>query len=316
MNWRIAEHSHELNPPTIAPRSLSDLRAVVLLAGEVRANTLRKLTGRSLTSMPVANYRTVLDCWREQLITLAESLGVEQLPVRVLISRNSHTKPCTEQLGPVLLSIEYDPSSFRGTAGLLSDIARAYKDYDKLLVTSAGQILFEPLINVVRELDAAQGDFTLGTDPHGVPSGMMMFRCGCMRSINDVGFCDLNEQALPELAKNHAVRVACFDNPVGMSLRTLSGYLGALRAYHKQSSGGDQPQQPYQEQWSPTFGIVEPGAEVGKNVVVHDSVVLEGARVESGAVLVRSVVCPGAVVARDTHVVDQVVSGTGGTASA
>lgn len=310
MTLRIVEDGTELSrgkPPVRRP--LSDLRAVVLLAGQVRANTLRKLTGRGSPSLPVGASRTVLDCWREQLITLAETLGIQQLPVRVLISHGSGLTPKVERFGPLMMSIEHDPSSFRGTAGLLSDIARSYDDEDRLLVASAGQILFEPLIRLAMDLHSAHADFTLGTDPNGVPSGLMLFRAGTMRSINPVGFCDLNEQALPELAKTHDVRVARFDSSVAMSVRTLSGYIGALRAYHHRASGRCEVGQPFEEQWRPTFGIIEPGATVGRSVVVHDSVVLAGARIESGAVLVRSVVCPGAVVGHNQHVVDQVVPG-------
>lgn len=313
MNWRIAEHGVEQKasePQVVKP--LSDLKAVVLLAGDVRTNTLRKLTGRVSPSLPVGANRTVLDCWREQLITLAETLGIEQLPVRVLVTRNCGLTPSTERIGPLLMSIEYDPSAFRGTAGLLHDIAQAYDDSDQLLVTTAGQILFEPLVRIALDLHMAGGDFTLGADPDGVPSGLMLFRCGTMRSVNPVGFCDLNEQALPEMASSHSVRVARFASPVAMTVRTLPSYLGALRAYHRQASGRHDVNEPYEEQWRPTFGIIEPGATVGRDVILHDSVVLAGARVEPGAVLVRSVVCPGAVVGRGDHVVDHVVAGSGG----
>lgn len=312
MNWQIAEHNLQSEVGVVPQRPLSNLRAVVLLAGDVRTNTLRKLTGRASPSLPVGANRTVLDCWREQLITLAETLGIDQLPVRVLISRNSGLTPRVERFGPVLMSIEYDPSSFRGTAGLLSDIARSYEDDDQLLVTSAGQILFEPLIRIALDLYNTGGDFTLGVDPSGVPSGLMLFRCGCMRAINSVGFCDLNEQALPEMARSHQVRVAQFASPAAMSVRTLPSYLNALRVYHRHASGRHDLDQPFEEHWRPTFGIVEPGASIGRGVIVHDSVVLAGAKVESGAVLVRSVVCPGATVGRDSRVIDKVLSGSGG----
>jgi hypothetical protein len=42
---------------------------------------------------------------------------------------------------------------------------------------------------------------------------------------------------------------------------------------------------------------------------VHDSVVLRGAVVEAGAVVVRSIVCPGGVVKKDRQAVDQLVCG-------
>ena len=312
MNWQIAEHGHSVKQATTARRPLSDLKAIVLLAGDVRKNTLREMTGRTSPSMPVGANRTILDCWREQLITLAETLGIEQLPVRVMISRNSGLTPRTERFGPVLISIEYDPSPFRGTAGLLSDIAKSYDDNDQLLVTSAGQILFESLIRIAMDMYTAGGDFALGADPSGVPSGMMLFRCGCMRSVSEVGFCDLNEQALPSLAQSHDVRVARFASPVAMSIRTLGGYLGALRAYHRHASGRQNLDNPYEEQWRPTFAVIEPGAIVERDVVVHDSVVMAGARIEAGAVLVRSVVCSGATVRRNQHIVDHVVGGAGG----
>jgi ADP-glucose pyrophosphorylase len=40
---------------------------------------------------------------------------------------------------------------------------------------------------------------------------------------------------------------------------------------------------------------------------VHDSVVLSGAVIEAGAVVVRSIVCPGGVIKKDKHAVDQLV---------
>lgn len=312
MNWQIAEHGVQRDQRDKARKPLSALKAVVLLAGDVRTNTLRKLTGRASPSLPVATNRTVLDCWREQLISFAETLGIQQLPVRVLVTRNCGLTPCTERVGPLQMSIEYDPSPLRGTAGLMYDIAQAYEEEDQLLVTSAGQILFEPLIRIAMDMHAAGGDFVLGTDPAGVPSGMMLFKRRCIQDISPVGFCDLNEQALPEMSRKHNVRVARFDGSVGMSVRTLPSYLGALRAYHRQASGHRDQENVFEERWRQTFGIVEAGAAVGRDVVLHDSVVLSGARVEPGAVLVRSVVCPGSVVARDAHVVDKVVSGTSG----
>ena len=313
MRLRIVDHSTTAEQAAPVRRPLAALRAVVLLAGEVRTNAIRKQTNRTALCMPVSTDRTVLDCWREQLVKMANALGIANLPARVLVNRKSGLTPRVERFGPVELSIEYDPSSFRGTAGLLSDIARADHDDDHLLVASAGQILFNPLADLAGQMYDTGGDFTLGVHRCGAPSGLMMFRCGFMRSVSSVGFCDLNEQALPELAKTHDVRVTRLASPtVGMPVRTLSSYINALRAYHSADGNGPiEVSDPYQERWRSTFGIVEPEAKVGSDVVVHDSVVLNGATVQSGAVLVRSVVCPGAVVARNERVVDQVVSPSG-----
>lgn len=294
------------------PGETAKLRAVVLLAGAVRANTLHKSTCRSSVQLPVGAGRTVLDCWREQLITLAEAQGMAQLPVRILVNQSSDLEPSTERVGPLEITIERDPSTLRGTGGLLSDIARYYDENDYLFISNAGQLLFDPLSRVWNTLERTGADIALLTDPAGVPSGMMRVRCGSLATVSPVGFVDLNEQALPTLAESFDVRVVRADGANAISVRTLSGYINALRAYYLRMSGRSANPDPYAEDWHPTFAIVEPETHVSASAVIHDSVILSGARVEAGAVVVRSVVCPGAVVKREQHVVDQCLAMTSG----
>lgn len=287
---------------------LSDLRAVVLLAGSVRANQLRKATGRCALEMPVGNNRSVLDCWREQLVTMAEQLGIDNLPVRVMVDQASGMTPGVTQYGPVQLSIEVDPGEFRGTGGLLSDVAREYRDDDLILASHASQLLFEPLTELAEAMAEVEADVSMVCSAEGTPSGLMLLRCGCLRDINPVSFVDLNEQALPAIAQKHDVRVVRYDQRTTRSLRTLSSYLETLREFHhRQAEGGrDQRDEPA-EDWEKTFGIVEAGALVHETAVIHDSVVLAGAKVGAHAVLVRSVVCPGIVIPDNASEVDCVV---------
>jgi NDP-sugar pyrophosphorylase family protein len=63
------------------------------------------------------------------------------------------------------------------------------------------------------------------------------------------------------------------------------------------------------EDWKSAFAIVEPGAMVSSSARIHDSVVLAGGVVESGAVVVRSLVA--GTVRRDRKVVDLCVESTG-----
>ena len=289
---------------------LSGLRAVVLLAGSVRANQLRKATGRSALQMPVTDNRSVLDCWREQLVAMAEQLGLTNLPVRVMVDQSNHLTPGVKRYGPIQLSIENDPSEFRGTGGLLSDLAREYRDDDLILVTHASQLLFEPLAELAGAMAEVQTDVSMTCSEEGTPSGLMLIRCGCLRNINPVGFVDLNEQALPAIAKQYDVRVVRYDQPISRSLRTLSGYLATLAEYHRLHEGPYARQQGrMREDWERSFGIIERGAMVHESAIVHDSVVLAGARVEANAVLVRSVVCPNVWIARGRSEVDRVVGG-------
>ncbi len=293
-------------------RQMSDLKAVVLLAGSVRANQLRKATGRGALQMPVGDNRSVLDCWREQLVTMAEQLDLEKLPVRVMVDKASSLKLGVRQYGPVQMSIELDPSELRGTGGLLSDLAADYGDDDLILVTHASQLLFEPLAELAAALAEVEADLSMICSAEGTPSGLMLMRCGCLRDIKPVGFVDLNEQALPAIAEKQDVRVVRYDQPIARSLRTLSSYLETLREYHHRHAGPHSPlHRRRQEPWEKTFGIIEKGAMVHESAIVHDSVILAGARVEADAVLVRSVVCPDTWIGRGRSEIDQVV-GSGG----
>lgn len=316
MLFRIAEPGTK--QATTAPglarlgHRLSELRSVVLLAGSVRANQLRKATGRAALQMPVSDARSVLDCWREQLVTMAEQLGITNLPVRVMVDQASNLTPGVKQYGPVQLSIEIDPSEFRGTGGLLSDLAREYRDDDLILVSHASQLLFEPLAELAAAMGEVHADMSMVCSAEGTPSGLMLIRCGCLRNINPIGFVDLNEQALPAIAKQHDVRVVRYDQPISRSLRTLSGYLATLREYQRLHEGPHAPSRSRRrEAWEKSFGIIEKGAMVHETAIIHDSVVLAGARVEAGAVLVRSIVCPNVWVARGRSEVDCVVGARG-----
>ena len=217
---------------------LARLRAVVLLAGSVRANHLRKVTNRRALQMPIAQDQTVFDCWREQLTTMAERLGVSALPVRVMIDQASRVDTVSRSHGPIELTVEPDPLDLRGTGGLLSDIAREYGDDDLLLVGHASQLLFEPLAALTAAIASSSRDVSMICSQDGTPSGLMLIRCGCLRSINPVGYIDLNEQAMPAIACDHDVRVVRYERPVTRSLRTLRGYIHALRRFHCEHHAG------------------------------------------------------------------------------
>jgi len=133
-----------------------------------------------------------------------------------------------------------------------------------------------------------------------------------LREIAAEGFVDMKEQALPRIATRFDVRVLNRPRPSGLPLRTLEDYVTALRCHHRRS-GEDGASEaivtdPLAENLSAAFALVEPGAKVDSTARLHDAVVLAGAVVEPGAVLVRSVVCPGGVVRRDRSAVDQFVT--------
>lgn len=285
------------------------VEAVVMLAGQVRPTPLRRATGRGTLELPLAAGHTVLDEWVQQLAAYAERhAGPRPLPVRVMLDQEADFGRRPGGSTALELGLERDPSRLRGTGGLLSDIARDYDDDAVLLVVHASQLPIRPLAEVLTA-DRVQpsADVSILCAQDGQPSGVMLFRCGALRGLKRVGFIDLNEQALPRIAHEAEVRVCRTRRPATLSLRTTSGYLDALRAFHGGRSGSLDPEGPFAEGWRPAFQVIESGASVAPGAIIHDSAVLSGARVETGAVVVRSVVCPGTYVAASRHVIDTVV---------
>jgi hypothetical protein len=289
--------------------SLSRLRAMVLLGGSMRANHLSEACNRSVLDLPLDSDGSIFNHWLLGATELARHAGLEKLPVRVMVNRNipepiSASPPFYGQF-----RVERDLSEYRGTGGVLRDLAAGYNDDDLLLVCNAAQILLDPLAALATALDRKEGDFTLVSHADGTPTGVMLLTCKTLRMIPETGFVDLKEQALSLIATQYDVTVLPCRRPTGLPVRHLSDYVGAMRHYHRKRIGKPAVSDPLAEDWLPAFAIVEQGATVDPRAHVHDSVVLRGAVVEAGAVVVRSIVCPGGVVKKDRQAVDQLVCG-------
>src|SRR5436190_16642758 len=108
-------------PKRPASRPLAQLRALVLLGGSVRAGAFGAAIGRSVFQLPLENNLTILDSWvaqRRELAPLAE----QALAIRVMIDK------AAPQPLPInsAVEIERDPFDFRGTGGVLRDLASQY----------------------------------------------------------------------------------------------------------------------------------------------------------------------------------------------
>ncbi len=284
------------------------LRAAVLLAGSVRTNRLHQSTGRNLVDLPVQPDQTVLDVWRGELLELAMCWRLPALPVRVMLGRTSSPVTLKGSPEPLIMRLEQDPFDYRGTGGLLSDLAREYGDDDYILVANAAQVLMRHITQVAETMAGHGADISLLADDRGTPGGVMLIRCGSLRTIKPIGYVDLKEQALPSIAKDFDVRVVRLDGVVGLPIRTRTHYLETLRAHHRQSSGVAVPTDAWPEDWQASFGLVEEGATVAESATIHDSVVLRGGVVEPDAVVVRSIVCEGGVVSRGASAMDRFVT--------
>lgn len=310
--------------PGGSAQPLLRLRSVVLLAGSVRPTQFMRMIGRSIIGLPLDDNQTVLDHWAGHVEDLAGQVVGRPITVRVMLGRHLVTSSVDvsasmdlatkyrprQKHEQVLFKYEVDPGEFRGTGGLLSDIARDYGDQEYIFVANAAQLLLEPLPQLVEHLAFVGGDVCIVSHVDGTPSGLMLIRCGCLRSIPSIGFMDLKEQALPQIAKDHVVKVAKRLRPTGLPMRTLEGYIESVREHHRRLAGETGEIDPFHEDWSPTFSLVENGSQVDDTATVHDSVVLAGGIAEPGAVLVRSVVCPDGRALRGSMSVDQAVAAT------
>jgi hypothetical protein len=279
------------------------LRALVLLSGGVRKTELSAGLGRSLLDLPLPGETTVLGAWMTQ---------AQQLPtacaIRVLVSKALALPVIDPGMSDgQRLRIEHDKAELRGTGGVLRDLAEEFADDDWMLVASGNQVLLRPLESIVGELAKLGAPINLLSEQDGTSVGVQLIQCGALRGIRPKGYIDFKEQALPEVARHFGVRVGRSTGRTGIAIRTLDQYVRAVRTLSlsdRCALGEDV----FAEEWSPTFSLVQPGANVATGAMVHDAIVMRGATVERGAVLVRALVCPGAKVLSGATVADAVVA--------
>jgi N-acetylglucosaminyldiphosphoundecaprenol N-acetyl-beta-D-mannosaminyltransferase len=308
----VTAHSQESGNGS---RPASRLRALVLLGGAIRPAAIGLRTGRSVLDLPLDENGSVLSGWLDQAADLARSVGTESLPVRVMVNHRTPEPASADPRHYGAYRVERDLSEYRGTGGVLRDLANDYADDDLIVVANAAQILLEPLSAIVAELQRTGGDVSVVAHEDGTPSGIMLVSCKTLRLIPETGYVDMKEQALPQIAAQFDVRVLNRRRPTGLSIRTLEDFIHALRYHHRRKAGKPAPAavataglDPLAEDWSPLFSLVEPGATVDPSARIHDSIVLDGGVVEAGAVLVRSIVCPGGVLRRDKTAMETFVT--------
>ncbi len=287
---------------------LWQLRAVVLLGGSVRTNPLGTTLGRSVLDLPVRQGESALTCWLSDVRQLASFALLERLPVRLVINEQAQMPASVSREAWPELVIEQDRSEFRGTGGVLRDMAADFDDDDLLLVGNAAQVLLDPLTVIATVLEHKRADVALVSHADGTPSGMMLLRVKTLRDLPPNGYVDMKEQGLPKIAQRHEVRVVQCRRPTGLPLRSLHEYVRALRLVHQPLIGRRADVDPLAEDFDRTFWIVEENAQVSPDAYLHDSVVLSGGKVEAGASVVRSVIGPGGVVAANARVLEALVA--------
>ena len=305
---RMSLASSEKNPT----RLIESIKSMMVLYGSVRSTPLARRINRSLLDLPLV-HGTILGHQIENAQSCARRFGLEQLDVRVLVDTES-TAPLelpNQVPGVVSCNVQQDASPIRGVAGVLSDATRGMNEDDYIIVTSGAQVYLEPLDDLVHAMAKRCADVTLVSARDASPVGVWLLRVGVLRSVKQVGYVDLKEQALDAWRVEHDVRVVERPRAYVQPARSLSEYLDAVRSHQDgYQNGVTIDEDPFREDWESSFGIAEPSVQLGADAVLHDAIALNGAVVGKGAVVVRSVLCPDAIVAPGARVIDQVVTGT------
>lgn len=290
---------------------LQSIRSMLVLHGSVRSTPLARKIGRSLLDLPLA-HGTILTHHHENARYCAQRFGLGSLCMRVILDADSDMPTRLPDLDEdsVACTLEQDASPIRGVAGVLRDATRGMDPDDYVIVTSGAQAYLERLDDLVHAMSRQRADVTLVSSRDASTVGVWLIRVGVLRSVKDIGYVDLKEQALDSWKLDHSVRVVERPRAYVQPARSIHEYLDALRATAAgYGAGSTIDEDPFREDWESTFRVAEPGAVVGDDAILHDSVALEGSEVGRGSVVVRSVLCPGARVLPGARVTDQVVTG-------
>jgi hypothetical protein len=285
-------------PGGIAPAA--DIDAIVLLAGEVRLSKLSRTAKRSRLDLPIRAAHTVADRWIANLAPLRQRSA--NTPIPLIVATNSVPPPPRINQSQTGVTLLHDRNEPRGSGGSLRDLAQDFPPDARLLVASAFMSGAPDWNSILPALARSAADVAIHTDLRSVPSGIYLIRCRALAEIPTVGFIDLKEQAMPQIAARHDVRVIATDSPPAPQILSLDGYINAARLAISQHD-----LQPSDPPIPPPFAIVEDGAIVDPSARLHDAVVLAGARVGANAIVARSLIGPDGIVPPRGRAIDRLV---------
>ena len=127
----------------------------------VRQTAFGGSLGRSPFDLPVGN-GYYLCAWLGEAAAVARTFGLDSLPVRLLIDLNAlEPRSAIGVAGAEHYRMERDMSEYRGTGGLLANIAVDYDDDDMILMGNATQVLLDPLAALTLSLMKTRGVVSL-----------------------------------------------------------------------------------------------------------------------------------------------------------
>ena len=278
----------------------SALAAAVILAGGLRPTPLAESANCSVLDLWLTPCKTVLDLWLERVAELGD--------IGVCILWNHGTPRPT--LAPDIPGVELveDQADYRGPAGSLCDACRDIAPEQSILVGEATRFLGTGLSSMLEAHVESNADVTVACNRDRTPAGVYMIKRRLLDLVPALGFMDLKEQWLGKVVGSGARAIAhTLQGGDSHVLRTREQFLAAAAI----ANGGTVPGVTLHSQGeSHGDRVVSEGALVHESASLWGSVVMGRARIDAGAVVVRSLISPGAHVPPSAVIVDRVVPAT------
>lgn len=305
---KIAPEPERLAAPR---RAVDDARfpaEIVLLSGGLRPSPLSRDTGLPALDLWITDTATLLDHWVSRIRALDRG---EALPIRVI---HDAVVPATwaggVADGDAHLTIEQQPQSWRGPAGLARDASDRLDHTQHILLAESARYVTRGLDEFIDEHQRTDADVSIAVNPDQTPAGLYLVRVGALDLVPTTGFHDMKEQFLRRAAEEGLeLRVFELPEPGSMPIRTRPQYIAALRRI----AGQEPAETPVCLDGAPadpdsSVVVTAPGAQIAPDAIVTDSVLLPGAVVDGKSAVARSVVCSHTRVQPGTDIADAILN--------
>lgn len=283
-----------------------------MLAGSLRPSPLRAELDESVLRMPLRADYCLLDGWLEALSGVEPSaeLRIVVTDLRDIDTLNGMlARPSRRQGAGRKIGVIREPNAWRGTAGLVRDLAEGLPPEALVAVLEAGCLPVAPLREVLSAISAdCGGVIVAGRDRE--PAGISVFRRAALDRVSRIGYSDMKEQFIPALHQQEfKIALVERDDPV-LRIRDRRSYLQVIANCHDVTENASVNGERKVDASARLIGpcVIERGGSVDAGAIVHESVVMSGARIEAGAVVSRSVIGRGVVVEAGERVIERILS--------
>ncbi len=203
----------------------------------------------------------------------------------------------------------------RGTAGTIADWCVASnleeKEVEWILLIEGSASPAVDLSCLAKAIsEESEFDVILGISELDRHCGCMLIRRSVFEHVPDLGFFDLKEQLLPVIRETGGRIGGEVIATRALRISDQTSWLQILAAWNARRSSKDGPGSASGERRKPS--LIMPGART-EGAEIIGSIILNGAVVEPGAVVARSVIASGVRIPAGTVVTDMLLGTDGGS---